>query len=190
MEPMYYVTPQEEVLHNSDILFHITNHLCLGYSTRYIRKDFRALSLINKLFYDYYSTEKNKQRIIRTIVCNNHGNDESVASVLCCHTISKKIKYFIDIAENKDRRFTQEDLKEKWYLHVTDTCYDPLAYIAIKKNNFEIAQLIMDHSGLDLTDEDLENIKSLILRKILLYGDNDDTVAQLTLLHFMDQNKK
>jgi hypothetical protein len=181
----------KKVLYHLDILPQINQCLCYDYGTRFIRKDFRALSLVNKFFYDYYSAEKNKQTIIRIIARNNNYYDaeESIANLLGCHTISKKIKYFIDIAENKDKRFRQEDLKEKWYLNATSDCCNSLVYIAIEKNNLETAQQIVGYSGLDLTCNELKYLASLIDRKQLYYSCNNDVVAVLMNLYAEVKNQ-
>lgn len=159
----------KKVLYNSDIVFHITEQLCMRPFPQYIRRDIRALSDTNKFFHDYYSTENNKQAIIRIVVaCNNYYSDEAASQLLCCRTINKKIDYFREIAHNPEKEFTQEDLKEKWYLNVITYCDKSLLYRVIEDEHFEKAQLIIKHSGLDLSFDQLLRVENFIFCKILL----------------------
>jgi len=173
------------VLHNPDIVHCITEQLWTDrhYPTVYVGKAIRALSCTNTFFYDYYSAENNKQRIIRAIARNNYETDQSAAMLLKFHTISKKIKYFIGIAKNKDRRFTQEDLKEKWYLNVNDLMNKSLAYIAIANNNVDKAQLIINHLELkDLDCKQLSRLENAIFWKILHNENNKNNLDALKML--------
>jgi hypothetical protein len=177
---------KEMVLYSYDIVPHITEQLWTDrhYPTAYVGKAIRALSCTNTFFYDYYSAENNKKTIIRAIARNNYESDESAALILKFHPISEKIKYFIDIAHNKDGRFRQEDLKEKWYLNVTDYMGRSLAYIAIANNNVDKAQLIINHSGSECLDcGQLSRLETAIFWKILNNENNKNNLDKLKALH-------
>lgn len=182
---------KEMVLYSYDVIPYITEQLWMNrnYNTSYVGKSIRALSCTNKLFHDYYSAENNQQKIIRTIARNNYETDESAALILKFHAISEKIKYFINIAKNKDGRFTQEDLKEKWYLKVTDVCSKSLARIAIESNNFEVAQLIINHLELDLTCKELSCLSDVIFWKIRRDRDDKNIMDRLKIIHSNLQKK-
>ena len=169
------------VWYDPDIVSHITKQLCMVRCSMDIGEDMRSLSYTNNFFHNYYSAENNKQTIIRTIARHNYSSDETVAFLLRCRTISKKIEYFIGIAQYKGGRFKQEDLKEKWYLNVTNSDSKSLAYIAIENNNLEGAQLIINHLGLDLTCKELERLEDSIFWKIIRTKNNDDLVKKLKI---------
>jgi hypothetical protein len=170
---------KEKVLYSSDILSHITKQLCMRSFCLYIRRDMRALSDTSKFFHNYYSAEKNKQTIIRTISRNSYDNDHTVAFSLCCHTISKKIDYFVKIAGSSKENFTQEDLKEKWYLNVTTFMNKSLLYTVIYNNDWEKAQLIISHSGLDLAYTELTCLENSVFLKTLNNKNNKDELNKI-----------
>jgi hypothetical protein len=174
---------KEKVLYSSDILSHITWQLCMRSFPKYIRQDIRALSDTNKFFHDYYSAEKNKQTIIRTISRNNYDTDQAVAISLCCHTIVKKIDYFCKIACSRTEKFTQEDLKEIWYLNVMSCTGKSLLYMTTQNNDWEKAQLIIDHSGLDLSQAELLCIGNSVFFKKLHSKDNKDELNKICAIY-------
>lgn len=171
-------TFEEKVLCNVDTLSHITKQLCMGGFTIYKRKYFASLSCTNQFFNRYYSAEDNRKTIIRTIACNNYSNDEVIAAELHYHSIKEKIDYFLKVAKNKEGRFTQEDLKEKWYLSVTNFWTHSLAHIAIENNNLVIAKLIIDHLGSDLTYKELSRLEGSIYWKIMCHETSEQKLDQ------------
>ena len=118
MEITHNEVPQdlkEMVLYSDDVVPYIVEQLWMNrcYHTFYAGRSIRALSCTNKFLYNYCSAENNQQKIIRGIARNNYETDENAAGLLLFHVIHDKIKYFIDIAESKDKQFSQEDLTEK-----------------------------------------------------------------------------
>jgi hypothetical protein len=156
----------KKIFYNKDILFHITEQLCKNRFSSYIRKDIKALSDTNSFFYDYYSAEKNKQTIIRIVShCgwDISSYEESIAHLLCCHTITKKINHFCKIASFRQEKFTQEDFKEIWYFNARSWTGKSLLYMVIENNDFEKAQLIINNLGVHL---DYERVLSRIAESI------------------------
>ena len=151
-----------------------------------------ALCCTNKFFHNYYSAENNKQTIIRTIARDiDDADDGSVASVLCCHTISKKIKYFAGIANNKNAQFTEEDLKKTWYLNVTTGFFSTsLLRAAIDNNDYEKAQLLINHSELDLTLSELLRLEGSIVWVKIRNRHNKDALNKLQLIAHCVSEKK
>ncbi|HTM05613.1 MAG TPA: hypothetical protein VL201_00055, partial [Patescibacteria group bacterium] len=121
-------------MNNPIILSYVTNQLCITYHYQpaYIKKDIKTLSITNKLLHDYYSAEKNQQQIVRFCSDNLNSNDEYIAQELGCHAIVKKIDYLSSIVRDQNKQFTQQDLKDPWYLNCTTNCVNrSLLYIAI-----------------------------------------------------------
>jgi hypothetical protein len=162
------VASTEKVLFNLDLMPQVIEQVWKNrhYNTLYVERSIRSFSCTNKFFYHYYSAENNQQTITRNIARHNYESDESAAILLHFDAISQKIKYFIDIASNKDRQFTQEDFREKWYLNATNVCNKPLAYIAIQHDNLAVAQLIIHHLGLDLTCKEMSRLAEVLYWKI------------------------
>jgi ankyrin repeat protein len=157
----------EMVLCN-DLITQITEYLCVKhtYSPLTLKKDIRALSDTNKFLHDYYAQETVKQNIIRNCSQYRKSSDRSIACNLNCRAIEQKIEHFIDIVCDTEKQFTEQDLKESWYLNLTtnykiDLVFNrslitnqSLLYIAIDNNNEKKAQQIIDHAKeLNLNDD-------------------------------------
>lgn len=186
---------KKAVLYNPDILSYITKQLCLGPRVQDMKETFKALSCTNKFFHNYYSAEKNQQMIIRTIARKDGCNDEAAASFFCYHVISEKINYFLRIARSRNEQFTEEDLKQTWYLNIIDIYCQSLLYTTICAQDYEKAKLLLHHSGLDVGLNQLSDLETLTLWKILHHDDNKELLKRIydAVLHkkrLLEESKK
>jgi hypothetical protein len=177
---------EEMVLCNGDLIPKITEYLCVKhtYDPFTLKKDIRALSDTNKFLHDYYAQEKVKQNIIRNCSQYRKSSDKDISLNLNCRAIEQKIDYYIDIVRDTEKQFTEQDLKEPWYLNLTTahkinlvfalshTKPQSLLYVAIDTNNEEKALQIINHGKELNLNNDHKNILLRIveLRDQLLNG--------------------
>ncbi len=164
---------KKEVLYNCDILFYITKLLCLSPRVQDMKETFKALSCTNKFFHNYYSAEKNQQMIIRTIARKDGCNDEAAASFFCYRLISEKINYFLRIARSRNEHFTEEDLKQTWYLNIINMFSNSLLSTTIWNQDYEKVELLLHHLGLDVGLNELRWLETLTFVEMLHHHDNN-----------------
>lgn len=164
---------KKAVLYDCDILSYITKQLCLGSRVQDMKETFKALSYTNKFFHNYYSAEKNQQMIIRMISRRDGCNDEAAASFFCYHVISEKINYFLGVARSRNERFTEEDLKQTWYLNILNKFSNSLLSTTIWNQDYEKAVLLLNHSGLDVGLNELHWLETLTLCEMRHHDDNN-----------------
>lgn len=91
-------------------------------------KDIHALKCTHKSFNNYYSNEKNAQEIIRKLALYHKQQDTYIIDLLTyklkssegvLHTIHNKINNLFEIAAKPNEKFTEDDLKDHWYINTT-----------------------------------------------------------------------
>jgi hypothetical protein len=134
----------ELVLYNPDLLQHLTLHLC---NTQEDLTNFphnvKTFSRTNKYLYNYYEQEKVQQNIIDYWTRRQNPATATVIHFLNFHTIKKNFEYYFDISRNKEKNFTQDDLKKLWYFNTYDEEGKTLLYNAVNNLDLEKAQLII-----------------------------------------------
>ena len=154
----------------------ITKNICSYHHDHYldtIKNSMQALSQINKFFHNYYDQEATKQQIIR--LCSHHlnSNDKDVAYKLKCHKILQKIEYFTNVALNKKKQFTADDLKEEWYLNMHTNFFSNF----LEKNlQHSLLQITINHSELKKVNDILDNTKELTFR----YNKKENLLCNIT----------
>jgi hypothetical protein len=173
MEPIHHDNDLTKmVLYNPDIVSCITQQLYLGHFVDVIKKDFKSLVLTNTFFCDYYSIEQNKQMIIQTVVRHYRGSEVTIARLLGCRSITKKINYFWDIADSREKQFTEEDLEQTWYLNLNYPRSGSLLYRIIQNHDYEKAELLLNNPKFEI--KSAVNIYfTLRLHEFYLKANND-----------------
>jgi hypothetical protein len=211
----------------TEALSHFTKHLCAAhnYNPHSLKNDIRALSDTNRSFHDYYAQEATQQEIIKQCAYQLYsnadhnvkydGNDKDVATHLQCRTIKAKINRFINIAKDKNLEFSEDDLKDTWYLTLTASrstevpsviTYKKdisLLGIALHRSNYKAAHLILDNvQQLDfyygdlyeLHYMDLENehavAKKIISKRSPIIDNTDKFHGYTALLNAVEYNKR
>jgi hypothetical protein len=166
----------EIILCHSDIIPQITDFLCIhrNYITHNIttkkcdiKTDIAILSCTNKFLRDYYANETSQQKIIRLCSLNNGSNYKIIADNLNFKKTWEKIVRFTNIALDEDKSFSENDLKESWYLNSTTTIFDnrlktlarSLLQVALTYSKTKKVIQILDHViELDFYYNDNENL--------------------------------
>jgi hypothetical protein len=91
---------------------------------RSLGRDLQALACVNTSFSQKLSKEKKAKKLITIISENRKMCDEKVAYHLnpkggIFHTIVQKMDRLLDIVTDADKQFTQEDLKDAWYINAS-----------------------------------------------------------------------
>lgn len=148
--------------------------------------DIGALSKTNKLLHNYYAQEGVKEQIISLCVPRICCSHQLVAWRLNCSTISKKMSRLVDII-NRKNPFTEDDKKATWYLNMI-TVSGSLLYRAIKEDNLQAAQFIIDNaSPLSFYYHGSDNVlKEIASRRLFCNDRNYDLVDQITLTEFLN----
>lgn len=142
-------------LYDPTVLSLITQQICRdhNYIPQKIRKEIYNLTLVNKFFHHHYTQEKTAQSIVRFCSTNldsidKYCNDEYIADQLGLLKIKNTISYFSTIVRNREKKFTENDLKNSWYLSSsTDCACRSILFIAIDHLNLEKAQQIIEHAN-------------------------------------------
>jgi len=170
----------------SDFLPQITIDICRNhnYQPCDIRKGIRTLSNTNKIFHDYYAQEKVKQELIGLCVLHNDCSHRNVARDLKCHEIYTKIKNLTKIVRNKKLQFSEEDLKDPWYLNITTTHHEKTSYNeTYNKFKHDVSQsllyLAIDNWNLEAAIAILDHAKELHFQ----YGENQNPLLQVAKNH-------
>ncbi len=110
------------VLHDPNMLFHITEQICNAHIFLVEKKDIDSLAMADTTLCEYYSREKTQQNIIRQMALQNDISDCNIACCLKYNAIGNKIRCFFDKAK-QGKIFTEDDLKDTWYLNSTITIW-------------------------------------------------------------------
>lgn len=163
-----------QVLCNTDLIPIITERICINhtYNPKNIRSDIHALAYSCTFLHHYFSQEKVRQNIIRQCSLYNDSNDKDTAHSLELHRIHKKIDYYTNIALDKKKNFTDDDLKDEWYLSMHTSFFSlflqkylqqPLIQVALNHSPGEKVLLMLQH----IKDPDFyHNKKNNILQNI------------------------
>lgn len=121
---------------------HYHNHTPTNISL--IKKLLFCYSCTNKELYNYYNQEKNVQIIIKKMSRYTGKDDYSIIFDSTTSRVAKKMKYFIEIANDKKKSFTTDDLKEEWYYNITQgTLRQPLLITMMQNYDFEKVKLVI-----------------------------------------------
>jgi hypothetical protein len=88
-------------------------------------RDIQALTCTNKFFNNFYSDESRAQKIVKIIATHNKWlQDTCVTRCLnpkggIFHAIEEKINNLFLIAAHPNKEFSEDDLKDPWYINAT-----------------------------------------------------------------------
>ena len=113
----------DTILHNPTILCNVTHKICVS-NDRNIKKNIRALSTTDKKLYEHYKKETTQQNIVRHVALHRDISDSMMALYLGYPIIKYKIDRLFAKRDLTKRNlgFTQEDLRDRWYLDSTRPC--------------------------------------------------------------------
>lgn len=177
----------ELVLHNPNILPHVTEKLCAAHDMKpsNFKKEIGTLSQTNKALCIYY--ENNIKNIVRMVARGHCICDQWAAEYLGQKTILNKIEYLFSIASDKNKSFSPEDLQDNWYLTATKSSWQrSLLRTAIEAaqitNVTMLTELISDINADSNTCSLWSTAKSLLKSKGSEFNNLNLLIAQL-LLH-------
>jgi hypothetical protein len=206
----------ELILNNHDLLQQLTFQLCNNQENlTNFPHDVKEFSRTNKYLHNYYEQEKVQQNIVDYWTHREDPIHARVIPYLKFHTIKKNLEYYFDISRNKEKQFTQDDLKKLWYFNTYAQKAKTLLYYTVKNLDLEKAQLIIElipnsTSYIDYDNKLLLTIISLrsesenntefantllsiaqnILNKILPYPKKDSYNVAMPLLNAVRQKDK
>lgn len=145
------------VLHNHDILSHITSQICNvhNWDAKKIKRTIQTLAKTDKTLYTYYTHEKTQQNIVRQVALHKKLSDSMIARYFDYVTIMNNINALFSKLSITPEKLTQEDLLDKWYLNSTIPCghfnegdQETLLLQAIRKFGIITAQQLIT-AGID-----------------------------------------
>jgi hypothetical protein len=185
METVEPTASLEMVLCNSNTAKDLTQRLCMDHTRtpRDLKEDIRALYETNTFLHDYFSNEKTMQQIITQCASIYYcGSYRTVTEDLGCHTMTKKLNHFCNIACNKEIQFNEKDLQDPWYFRINLSKFNnqSLLYLLIQSLQFEKADTVIAHAEkIDFGGHINNYLLKLIYEIRQKYKENEHTCNEL-----------
>src|SRR6266404_6887389 len=142
----------ELVLHNEDMLSHITEQICNVHNCaiKQTRNNIIQFSITDQKLREYYNREKTHQNIVRHVALHNKMSDAKVAYDFRYNEIVDTIDYlfygYTGNFKTNPKDFT-EYIKDQWYLNSTSSLenigQETLLLRAIRKNDYARAKIVI-----------------------------------------------